>query len=96
MHNGNAAAEGKSFSAREVFTFDSILDKACERLLDRQAEYSIRRIRELEERLCSLEDELDEFLRSCPPAAARRGQRRRGLRQTASGPTTCGQTACGR
>ncbi|MDR2480032.1 MAG: hypothetical protein LBD48_12065 [Treponema sp.] len=42
--------------------FDAVLDAACDRLMERQAEYSIRRIAEMEARLDSLERELDEFL----------------------------------
>ena len=44
-------------------TFDSILDETCERLLDRQAKYSIQRIQEMEKRLEALECELNDFLR---------------------------------
>jgi hypothetical protein len=43
-------------------TFDSILDETCERLLDRQVKYAIQRIHEMEQRLDTLERELDEFL----------------------------------
>jgi len=43
-------------------TFDSILDETCERLLDRQAKYSIQRIQEMEKRLEALECELNDFL----------------------------------
>jgi len=46
------------------YAFSDVVDKACERLLDRQIKYSIRRIREMEERLCELERELDDFLHS--------------------------------
>ncbi|MDR0494999.1 MAG: hypothetical protein LBG95_05160 [Treponema sp.] len=45
------------------FTFDSLLDETCERLLDRQVKYAIQRIYEMEKRLGNLEQELDEFLR---------------------------------
>jgi hypothetical protein len=44
-------------------TFDSILDETCERLLDRQAKYSIQRIQEMEKHLENLERELNDFLR---------------------------------
>jgi hypothetical protein len=43
-------------------SFEMVLDDACERLMDRQIQYSLRRIRELEDRLRCLEQELDEFL----------------------------------
>ena len=44
-------------------TFDSILNETCERLMDRQAKYSIQRIYELEKRLDRLEHELEEFMK---------------------------------
>jgi hypothetical protein len=43
-------------------SFETILDTACERLSEKQAQYSLRRIRELDEELCRLGKELDEFL----------------------------------
>ena len=42
--------------------FNSILDEACERLLDRQVKYSIQRIYEMEKRLVNLEQDLDDFI----------------------------------
>jgi hypothetical protein len=45
-----------------IYSFSEVLDSACEKLMDRQIKYSIRRIREMEERLCCLERELDDFL----------------------------------
>jgi len=45
-----------------IYSFDEVLDSTCERLMERQIKYSIRRIREMEERLCLMERELDEFL----------------------------------
>lgn len=62
-HGGNMASEKKVAPLPEVFTFDSMLDETCERLLDRQLKYSIQRIHEMEKRLLILEDELNEFLR---------------------------------
>jgi hypothetical protein len=46
-----------------IYTFSDIVDKTCEKLMDRQAKYSIRRIQEMEECLAVLEKELDDFLR---------------------------------
>lgn len=46
------------------YTFDSILDETCERLLDRQVKYAVQRIYEMEKRLHSLEQELDEILKN--------------------------------
>ena len=60
--NYNATTGGKAASVSD-FTFDSMLDETCERLLDRQLKYSIQRIHELEKRLGNLERELDEFLK---------------------------------
>jgi hypothetical protein len=60
-YNSNATAGGKAASISE-FTFDSMLDETCERLLDRQLRYSIQRIHEMEKRLINLEHELDDFM----------------------------------
>jgi hypothetical protein len=46
------------------FTFDSLLDETCERLLDRQVKYAIQRIHEMEKRLVNLERELDDFIKN--------------------------------
>ena len=43
-------------------SFSEVVDEACERLMERQIKYSIRRIQEMEDRLTELERELDEFL----------------------------------
>jgi hypothetical protein len=59
--NSNTTAGGKAASVSD-FTFDSMLDETCERLLDRQLMYSIQRIYEMEKRLVRLERELDEFM----------------------------------
>ena len=61
-YNGNTTAGERTMPVSEI-TFDSILDEACERLLDRHVKYSIQRIYELEKRLETLERELDEFMR---------------------------------
>jgi len=45
-----------------VYTFGEVVDSTCERLMEKQIKYSIRRIREMDERLCQIERELDEFL----------------------------------
>jgi hypothetical protein len=50
-----AAVSGKSY-------FSEVVDEACDRLMERQIKYSIRRIQAMEERLAQLERELDEFL----------------------------------
>jgi hypothetical protein len=42
--------------------FSETLDSVCERLQDKQIQYSIRRLRELGLRLEEMEKELDDFL----------------------------------
>jgi len=54
---------GKTATDSEDYTFSEIVDKACESLIDRQIQYTIHRIREMEAQLCDLEQELDEFLK---------------------------------
>ena len=44
------------------YSFNDVLDETCEKLMDKQAKYSIRRIQEMDECLLSLERELDVFL----------------------------------
>jgi hypothetical protein len=44
------------------YSFNEVVDEACERLMERQIIYSIRRIQAMEDRLDQLERELDEFL----------------------------------
>jgi len=60
-YNGNIMAPEKTTPVSD-FTFDSLLDETCERLLDRQVKYAIQRIYDMEKRLSNLEHELDEFL----------------------------------
>jgi uncharacterized protein Yka (UPF0111/DUF47 family) len=50
-----AVVSGKS-------SFNDVVEKACERLMERQIKYSIQRIQTMEDRLDQLERELDEFL----------------------------------
>ncbi|MDR2663202.1 MAG: hypothetical protein LBC31_09425 [Treponema sp.] len=44
------------------FSFETMLDEICERLQDTRYQYSLRRIRKMEEALDDLERELDGFL----------------------------------
>ena len=60
-YNGNPVIGEKPVPVSD-FTFNTLLDETCERLLDRQVKYSILRIHELEKRLISLERELIEFI----------------------------------
>jgi hypothetical protein len=55
-------SKGKTSAIPDIYTFSDVVDKACEGLIDRQIKNSIRRIQEMEECICSLEQELDEFL----------------------------------
>ena len=43
-------------------SFQAVLDTACDRLRERQVQYSIRRIREMEAELDGLAKTLDEFM----------------------------------
>ncbi|MDR1024515.1 MAG: hypothetical protein LBL56_02220 [Treponema sp.] len=56
------AEEQQSIPGALADSFESILDTACSRLFDRKVRYSLRRIRELEEILEKLEQDLDEIL----------------------------------
>jgi len=53
---------GQSIPESDFYAFSDVVDKACEGLMDRQVKYSIRRIREMEDQLCLLERELNDFL----------------------------------
>ena len=52
----------KPLTEAEKYTFEDVVNKACEGLADKQIKYSIRRIREMEELLCAIDKELSEFL----------------------------------
>ena len=43
-------------------SFSDVVDEACKKLKNRQIKYSIQRIQKMEELLCNLEKELDDFL----------------------------------
>jgi hypothetical protein len=43
-------------------SFEAVLETACERLREKYIEYSIRRIREMDDELTRLEKELDKFI----------------------------------
>jgi len=49
---------------REYTPFSEVLNAACEKLMNQQIKYSIRRIHAMEEKLLHLERELDEFLKT--------------------------------
>jgi hypothetical protein len=52
----------KPVAVSDVDTFSDVVDRACEQLMDRQIKHSIKRIQVMDERLASLEKELDDFL----------------------------------
>ena len=60
----STAVTGKNSKTTEndSYTFSDVIEKACEGLMEQQVKYSIRRILEMQERLCNLEKELDAFL----------------------------------
>jgi len=60
--NGGERPSGQQMPESGYYAFSEVVDKACEGLMDRQVKYSIRRIREMEDRLCGLERELNDFL----------------------------------
>ena len=43
-------------------SFNDVVDGACDRLMDSQVRYSIRKIQQMRDRLDELELELEEFL----------------------------------
>jgi hypothetical protein len=46
----------------EPSSFDDLLDKTCERLWDKKRQYTLRRLRELDDNLSSLEQELEQIV----------------------------------
>jgi hypothetical protein len=46
----------------EETSFEAVLDSACEKLREKHALYSIRRLREMDEQLGNLERELNAFI----------------------------------
>jgi len=52
----------QSASISTAISFSDVVDEACDRLWDKQVQYSIRRIHEMEDVLGELERELDQFI----------------------------------
>ena len=50
------------FAQEPQISFEAVLDDTCRILEDRQVKYSLRRIREFDERLKIIENDLDAFL----------------------------------
>ena len=61
------AFEQKPVVLKEAPAFEAMLDTACERLREKQIQYSIRCIKEMENELARLEKELDEFINQGRP-----------------------------
>ena len=43
-------------------SFEAVLDETCERLWEKKVEYSIQRIKEMDEELLKFEEELNEII----------------------------------
>jgi phage shock protein A len=54
--------EKKSTLITEEPSFEAVLNTACDRLQEKQIQYSIQRIREMDEELDNIEKELEEFI----------------------------------
>jgi hypothetical protein len=54
---------GEAAILPDTSSFKEVVDETCNRLWDRRVQYSIRRIRELEDALRTLELELDLMIR---------------------------------
>jgi hypothetical protein len=54
--------EQKPVILAEEQSFETVLDSTCERLQEKYIQYSLRRIREMDDILAGLEKELDDFL----------------------------------
>ena len=48
----------------EKHSFEAVLNTTCERLEEKHLQYSLRRIREMDEELAVMEKELDAFIGS--------------------------------
>jgi len=60
------SSSDKPASISAGISFSDIVDETFERLKDKQVQYSIRRIHEMEDILSALDHELDQFLLSKP------------------------------
>lgn len=65
-YNLSMAFGEKSTAVQGIYTFSDVVDEACEKLMDRQIRYSIRRIQEMEDLLADIGKELDTFLQKTP------------------------------
>jgi hypothetical protein len=55
----------------DELSFENLLDTICERLREKHAEHSIRRIGKMDAELLKLEKELDEFIKTNPRQKSR-------------------------
>jgi len=62
VNGGERPSGQQKMTESGFYAFSDVVDNACEELMDRQVKYSIRRIREMEDQLCKLERELNDFL----------------------------------
>ena len=60
------AFENKPVTFTEETSFEAVLDTAFERINEKHIQYSIRRIREMNEVLAGIEKELNDFLSAAP------------------------------
>ena len=56
------ALVNKAATMIEESSFEAVLNAACERLWEKQVQYSVRRIKKMDEVLLKLEEDLNEFL----------------------------------
>ena len=56
------AFENKPLTLTQESPFEAMLDATCERLWEKKVQYSIQRIKEMDEELLRIEEELGEFL----------------------------------
>jgi hypothetical protein len=56
------AFENKPVIITEETSFEAVLDSACEKLNEKQIQYSLRRMKEMNETLAGIEKELNDFL----------------------------------
>jgi len=60
------ALENKPVIITEETSFEAVVDTAFERVNEKHIQYSIRRIREMNEVLAGIEKELNDFLSAAP------------------------------
>jgi len=61
VYDNNPKIQTRDYNSTEA-SFDIVLDTVCDRLREKRIQYSIRRIKEMDEELRRIEEELDEFI----------------------------------